>query len=202
MKPLEAPDNSVDPRTRARWRAWLAKNHARGEGTWLVIGKKAAKSKRLRYDDAVEEALCFGWIDSRSRSLDDERTMVWMSPRKPKSNWSKSNKERVERLVAAGAMAAAGLAAIEAAKKSGSWSALDKVDALLMPKDLATALRAARGYENFEAFPPGSRRNVLAWIESAKKPETRARRIAETARLAAMNIRVHDFITMARTRKG
>ena len=202
MKALEAPENSVDPRTRARWRAWLAKNHERGEGVWLVLGKKSAKTRRLSYDEAVEEALCFGWIDSRSRSLDDERALLWMAPRSAKSNWSKSNKDRVERLVAAGRMAAAGLALVEAAKKSGTWSALDKVDALLMPKDLAAALRAARGYENFNAFPPGSRRNVLAWIESAKKPETRARRIAETARLAAMNIRVHDFITMARTRKG
>jgi uncharacterized protein YdeI (YjbR/CyaY-like superfamily) len=202
MKALEAPGNSVDPRTRARWRAWLAKNHEHGEGVWLVLGKKSAKTRRLTYDEAVEEALCFGWIDSRSRSLDDERTMVWMSPRSVKSNWSKSNKDRVERMVAAGRMAAAGLALVEAAKKSGTWSALDKVDALLLPKDLAAALRAAKGYQNFIAFPPGSRRNVLAWIESAKKPQTRAKRIAETARLAAMNIRVHDFITMARTRKG
>ena len=202
MKALAAPENSVDPRTRARWRAWLARNHARTEGVWLVHGKKTAKVKRLAYDEAVEEALCFGWIDSRTRSLDDERTMVWMSPRSVKSAWSKSNKDRVERLVAAGRMAAGGLALVEAAKKSGTWAALDKVDALVMPKDLATALRAAKGYGNFNAFPPGSRRNVLAWIESAKKPGTRARRIAETARLAAMNIRVHDFITMARTRKG
>ena len=202
MKALEAPENSVDPRTRGRWRAWLARNHARTEGIWLVHGKKSAKDKRLTYDEAVEEALCFGWIDSRTRSLDDERTMVWMSPRSVKSAWSKSNKDRVERLVAAGRMAAQGLALVEAAKKSGTWTALDKVDALVMPKDLATALRAARGYANFNAFPPGSRRNVLAWIESARKPATRAKRIAETARLAAMNIRVHDFITMARTRKG
>ena len=202
MKALQAPGNSVDPVTRAKWRAWLRAHHARAEGVWLVLGKKAAKAKRLSYDDAVEEALCYGWIDSRTRSLDDERTLVWMSPRSPKSAWSRSNKERVARLVAAGALAAPGKAAIAAAKKSGTWSALDKVDALVIPGDLATALRAAQGYGNFVAFPPGSRRNVLAWIESAKKAETRARRIAETARLAAMNIRVHDFITMARTRKG
>ena len=202
MKALEPPDNSVDPRTRGRWRAWLAKHHGREEGTWLVLGRKSSRVKRLAYDEAVEEALCFGWIDSRARSLDDERTMIWMSPRKPKSAWSRSNKERIERLVAAGRMAAPGLAAIEAARKLGTWTALDKVDALVMPRDLARALRAARGYENFNAFPPGSRRNVLAWIESAKHPETRARRIAETARLAAMNIRVHDFITMARARRG
>ncbi len=202
MKPLQAPANSVDPVTRARWRAWLARHHGRDEGTWLVIGKKSAKSKRLLYDEAVEEALCYGWIDSRTRSLDDERTMIWMSPRQAKSAWSKSNKERIERMVAAGRVAAAGLAVVAAAKRSGTWNALDKVDALETPDDLARALRAAKGYENFNAFPPGSRRNVLAWIESAKKAETRAKRIAETARLAAMNIRVHDFITMARTRKG
>ena len=202
MKPLQAPENSVDPRTRAKWRAWLAKHHDRGAGVWLVIGKKAAKAKRLAYDDAVEEALCFGWIDSRERRLDDERTMLWMSPRSPKSAWSRTNKERVERLVAAGRMAAAGFALVEAAKRSGTWAALEKVDALLVPQDLEAALRAAKGYENFSAFPPGSRRNMLAWIEGAKKAETRARRIAQTARLAAMNIRVHDFITMPRARRG
>lgn len=202
MKPLAAPPDSVDPRTRAKWRAWLAKNHARAEGVWLVIGRKLAKAKRLPYDEAVEEALCFGWIDSRTRSLDDERTMVWMSPRGSRSAWSRSNKDRVARLAAAGRMAAPGLAAVAAAKKSGTWAALDSVDALLVPKDLEKALRAAKGYENFRAFPPGSRRNVLAWIAGAKKPDTRARRIAETARLAAMNIRVHDFITMARARRG
>ena len=170
MKALDAPGSSIDPMTVAKWRAWLRRHHDRGEGVWLVIGKKAAKGKRLRYDEAVEEALCWGWIDSRSRSLDDERTAIWMSPRGAKSAWSKSNKDRVE--------------------------------ALLVPADLAEALEAAKGLANFNAFPPGSRRNVLAWIESAKKPGTRARRIAETARLAAMNIRVHDFITMARARRG
>lgn len=202
MKRLPDPEGSIDPVTPGRWRAWLRRHHGRGEGVWLVIGRQGAAARRLRYEEAVEEALCWGWIDSRRRSLDDERLAIWMSPRKPRSPWSRSNKERVARLAAAGRMQPPGLACVEAAKASGAWSALDAVDALAIPADLAKALRAAGGYANFTRFPPGSRRNVLAWIHAAKRPETRAKRIAETARLAAMNIRVHDFITMARSRKG
>lgn len=188
------PANSVHPKTRAEWRAWLQKHHAREEGVWLVTFKKATGQPRVEYDEAVEEALCFGWVDSKPAKLDAERSMLWFAPRKAGSNWSKSNKERVGRLTEAGLMAAAGLAKVEAAKKDGSWSALDAVEALVVPADLAAALAAlppAATY--FDAFPRSVKRAILEWIGNAKKPETRAKRIEETARLAAENKRANQW---------
>lgn len=190
----DAPENSTHPTTRAEWRKWLEKNHTRKDGVWLVSYKKATGKPRVEYDQAVEEALCFGWIDSKGGKLDDERTMLWMSPRKAGSGWSKPNKERIERMVAEGKMTAAGMEKIEAAKKDGSWTALDAVEALEIPDDLATAFNAypdARG--NFDAFPRSARRAILEWISNAKKPETRARRVEETARLAQDNVRANQW---------
>jgi uncharacterized protein YdeI (YjbR/CyaY-like superfamily) len=189
-----APDNSVHPLTRADWRAWLEANHARPEGVWLISYKKATGKPRFEYEEAVEEALCFGWIDSKPNKLDDERSLLWFAPRKPGTGWSGPNKERIERMSAAGLMAPAGLARVEAAKRDGSWSALDAVEALEIPSDLATALAAhppASSY--FEAFPRSVKRGILEWISHARTPETRARRIEETARLAAANIRVNQW---------
>ena len=152
--PAQAPENSVHPLTRAEWRAWLEANHARPDGVWLISYKKATAKPRFEYDKAVEEALCFGWIDSKPNKLDDERAMLWFAPRKPGTGWSRPNKERAERMIAAGLMMPAGLARVEAAKHDGSWSALDAAEALEIPPDLAAALAAhppAAGY--FEAFP-------------------------------------------------
>ena len=140
----------------------------------------------VTYDDLVEEALCYGWIDSRPGKLDDERTMLRFTPRKRRSVWSRPNKERVERLIADGRMTAPGLRLVEAAKADGSWDALNDVDDLLVPEDLAAALAgapaAARG---FEALSPSMKRPILFWVGSAKRRETRARRIEETLRYAA-----------------
>lgn len=190
----EPPADSVHPRSRAEWRAWLQKHHARGEGVWLVSYKKATDKPRLEYDEAVEEALCFGWVDSKPAKLDDERSMLYFAPRKPKSGWSGINKERVERLIAAGWMAPAGLAKVDAAKADGSWNALDSATALEIPPDLEAALDAlpsARAH--FDAFPPSARRAILEWISLAKKPETRASRVDETAREAAENRRANQW---------
>jgi len=121
----DQPDNAIHLTTRAEWRAWLEQHHARPEGVWLISSKKATGKPRVAYEEAVEEALCFGWIDSIQRTLDDERAMLWFAPRKPRTGWSKLNKQRIERLTAAGLMAPAGLAKIEAARQDGSWSALD-----------------------------------------------------------------------------
>jgi uncharacterized protein YdeI (YjbR/CyaY-like superfamily) len=188
------PENSVHPTSRAEWRAWLEQNHARPDGVWLISYKKATGRPRVEYDEAVEEALCFGWIDSKAGTVDDERSMLWMSPRKPGTGWARTNKVRVERLMAEGRMAPPGLAKIEAAKQDGSWTALDAVEALEMPADLEQALAgypdAAR---HFGAFPPSVRKAILQWIASAKKPETRAARIAETARLANENVRANQW---------
>lgn len=188
------PPNSVHPKTRAAWRKWLEKHHARPEGVWLISYKKATGKARLGYEAAVEEALCFGWVDSKGNKLDTERTMLWFAPRKSGSGWSRPNKVRVEKLIGAGLMRPAGLAKIEAAKQDGSWKALDKIEALEIPPDLQQALVAHPGAEtNFAAFPRSVKRGILEWIATAKKPETRAKRVDETARLAAQNIRANQW---------
>ena len=189
----QAPLNSVHPKTRAEWREWLEQHHTRTEGVWLITYKKAAGKPRIEYEESVEEALCFGWIDSKGNKLDDERSMLWFTPRKPGTGWSRPNKERIERLTAAGWIAPAGLAKIEAAKKDGSWEALDAVEALEIPPDLEKVFASnGAAKQNFEAFPRSVKRAILEWISNAKKPETRARRIEETARLAAENRRANQ----------
>lgn len=184
----------VQVESREAWRDWLTANHTRSAGVWLVTFKKHTRNKYLSNDDIVEEALCFGWIDSLPRKLDEDRTMLWLAPRQPGSGWSKLNKERVERMIAAGLMTPAGLEKIEAARQDGSWNALDAIEALEIPPDLGAALDAypaAREY--FEAFPRSAKRGILEWIANAKRPDTRARRIAETARLAQENQRANQW---------
>ena len=189
-----APENSVHPLSREQWRAWLAAHHTRAEGIWFVGFKKATGKPRIPYDDQVEEALCFGWVDSKTNKLDDERSMLWFAPRKAGSWWSRPNKERVARLIAAGLMTDAGLAKIEAAKRDGSWTALDAVEALEVPEDLASALAAfPNAAARFDAFPRSAKRGILEWIAHAKRPETRTKRIRETAELAERNVRANQW---------
>jgi uncharacterized protein YdeI (YjbR/CyaY-like superfamily) len=174
------------PATRAEWRDWLAAHARAATGVWVVTFKQSARRPTLSYDDVVEEALCFGWIDSKSKGVDHELTMVLVTPRKPGSGWSRPNKLRVERLTEAGALAPAGLAVIEGAKADGSWSLLDGVEALEAPPDLLAALAATpAAAAAWESFTPGARKQVLLWLVTAKRAETRASRIAETVRLAA-----------------
>jgi uncharacterized protein YdeI (YjbR/CyaY-like superfamily) len=181
LEQVYAPD-------RAAWRRWLARHHATSPGIWLVFDKKASRPDRLAYADAVEEALCFGWVDSLVRTLDAARYVQLMTPRKPKSTWSRSNKERIERLTALGLMAEAGIAAVERAKANGSWSSLDQVESLTVPDDLAAALAATPdAAANFAAFSRSARFGYLHWISQAVRPETRARRVAEVVRHAAAN---------------
>lgn len=188
------PPNAVHPKTRAQWRSWLAHNHTRPEGVWLVTYKKETGKPRIEYDDAVCEALCFGWVDSKVNKLDAERSLLWFAPRKARTGWSKPNKERVERLLASGLMQAAGLAKVEQAKKDGSWTSLDAVEALEIPPDLKAALaRYPSAGANFEAFPRSAKRGILEWIQIAKRAETRAARIEETARLAQDNQRANQW---------
>jgi uncharacterized protein YdeI (YjbR/CyaY-like superfamily) len=183
----------VRVKDRAAWRRWLKRNHARGSGVWLVITKKGSPTPGLSYEQAVEEALCFGWIDSKPNKLDDERFKLWLSPRKPGSVWSRINKGRIERAIREGLMTEAGLTAIEGAKRDGSWNTLDAVDDLVVPDDLAQALRANPDADrHFGAFPPSTRKGIIYWVQSAKRSETRAKRIAETVLLAAENVRVTD----------
>ena len=160
----------------------------------MISFKKHTGQSRVAYAEAVEEALCFGWIDSVANVLDDDRSMQWFSPRKPGSGWSRLNKTRIEQLLAAGLMAPAGLAKIEAAKRDGSWTALDAAQALQIPPDLTAALAAnATAQSYFDAFPPSVKRAILEWIGHAKKPETRAKRIEETVASAAKNIRANQW---------
>jgi uncharacterized protein YdeI (YjbR/CyaY-like superfamily) len=190
----EPPPNSVQVETPAAWRAWLESNHTRSEGVWLVTYRKAAGKPVVSYDEMVCEALCFGWVDSKPGKLDEARTMLYFAPRKAGSGWSKPNKERVERLLKEGRMSPVGLEKVEAAKRDGSWSALDAVERLELPPDLVAALEAnGSAKANFEAFPRSVKRGILEWIAAAKRPETRARRILETATLAAQNRRANQW---------
>ena len=173
---------------RRSWRRWLEKNHAIQRGIWLVFYKKATRKPSLEYEEWVEEALCFGWVDSRTRRLDDERYMLMFTPRKPGSRWSRPNKERVERLVASGLMTPPGLAKIEEAQRDGAWTVYDAIEDLVIPDDLAAALaEGTSAQETFEGFSISVRKNILRWIASARRPDTRARRIAKTAAAVAEN---------------
>lgn len=178
--------------SRAEWREWLHLNHAQSQSIWLVRFKKAAGQRYVPYSDIVDEALCFGWIDSLPRKLDELRPMLLLSPRKPGSAWSKINKDKVARLIEQGLMTAAGVEKIDQAKADGSWDALNAVDALIIPDDLQAALACnAPAHQYFGRFPPSSRRGILEWIASAKQAGTRARRIAETVRLAERNLKAN-----------
>lgn len=184
----------VEIKSLAELRAWLQRHHAQRESVWLVTFKKAPRAPYVAYADIVDELLCFGWIDSLPRALDENRTMVRISPRNPKSAWSKINKDKAARLTKSGRMQPPGQAAIAAAKAKGVWAKLDAVETLTPPDDLARALNASPpAAEHFAAFPPSIRRGILEWITQAKRPETRARRIAETARLAARNERANQY---------
>jgi uncharacterized protein YdeI (YjbR/CyaY-like superfamily) len=185
---MTQPDerDQVHPETRAQWRSWLAEHHATSDGVWLVQWRRQSGRSGPTYEEVVQEALCFGWIDSKAAKLDDDRTMMWVSPRKRGSGWARSNKLRIERLLADGLMAEAGLARIEEAKQDGSWTKLDAVEDLVVPDDLAAAFADNPGArEHWDGFPRSVRRAALEWIVQAKRPETRARRVTETARLAA-----------------
>jgi uncharacterized protein YdeI (YjbR/CyaY-like superfamily) len=192
--PAALPDDEVQPKDRRAWRAWLQKHHARATGVWLVSWKKTSGKPSMGYDAAVEEALCFGWVDSRPRAIDDLRTALWFAPRKSGSGWSRPNKARIARLEAAGRMAPAGQAKVDAARADGSWTALDAVEAGVVPDDLAAALRAhAPAEANFEAFPRSAKRGILEWIAQAKTAPTRAKRVLDTAQKAQRNERANQW---------
>ncbi|TAE27277.1 MAG: hypothetical protein EAZ92_09625 [Candidatus Kapaibacterium sp.] len=185
------------PASRAEWRLWLEQFHTEKQGIWLVYfkkesGKKESGKPRVSYDDAVEEALCFGWIDSVVRTLDEASYQQLFTPRKKSSNWSRLNKERVQRLVEQGLMHEAGQRMIDIAKASGKWDALNDVENLTVPEDLQALFDenpdAAR---HWNTFSRSSKRGILEWILNAKRPETRLKRLHETVRMAAKNLRVN-----------
>ncbi len=188
----------VEITSRAGWRAWLQKNHKDSTGIWLVTYKKAAGEKHVPYSEVVEEALCFGWVDSLGGKVDAERSKLFLAPRRKGSVWSALNKTRVARLVADGIMTPAGLEKIEAAKADGSWDTLNRSDAGEEPADLAAAFKKnPQARRHWNAFPPSARKVTLEWIYAAKRSETHAVRIAETVRLCAENIRPRQWTPKA-----
>jgi len=172
------------PASRAELRAWLAENHATSAGVDLAVGKKGNTVTSLTYDDAVEEGLAFGWIDSVTHRLDEHLYTVRFTPRRRGSIWAKTNQARVARLTEAGLMTPAGLAVVHAAQADGSWTLLSDAEDLVIPADLAAALSAAGATAEFSALPAPRQSEALYRIGSAKRPETRARRIAETVEAA------------------
>lgn len=178
----------------ARWRSWLDKNTHTEKSIWLIIYRKGSDTPSVYYDEAVDQALCFGWIDSKPNKRDGESFYQFFAKRNPKSNWSRVNKEKVERLIENGQMAAAGLEMVAVAKETGTWDALNDVENGVIPEDLMAAFKSyPDSQSHFENFPRSVKRGILEWIFNAIRAETRAKRIEETARLAADNIRANQF---------
>ncbi len=171
----------------AQWREWLA-SRGTAAAVWLVIRRKHSASPGVLVHEAMEQALCFGWIDSKALRRDAESTYLCFTPRNPKSTWSRVNRDRVARLTAAGLMTPSGQALVDLARRTGTWDALAEAQDGVVPPDLARAFDAVAA-AHFAAFPPSSKRLILKWIAKAKRPETRQRRIATTAELARENVR-------------
>lgn len=183
----------VNPANRGEWREWLSKNHLQKESVWVVLAKKGVDG--LSRQECLEEILCFGWIDSVANKLDDKRFKLLVSPRKPKSVWSKINKALVAKLIKQDLMHPVGMAAIVLAKKNGSWNALNDMDKLKYPVELTEAFsKNKKAKLNFDAFPPSTKKMILYWIQSAKTLETRVKRTKETVSKAARNVRANQYI--------
>jgi uncharacterized protein YdeI (YjbR/CyaY-like superfamily) len=179
---------TFDFKDRKAWREWLDKNHDSISSVWLIIQKKNSGKIGVSLEDVIEEALCFGWIDSKLNVVDEKRFKLLLTHRKSKSIWSKQNKQRAKKLIQQGLMTATGLEKIEAAKKDGSWNKLDAIEEFKLPEDFRKALVADKNAQkNFEAFNNSLKKQTLWWIENAKKPETRLRRIKQIVTMAAQN---------------
>jgi uncharacterized protein YdeI (YjbR/CyaY-like superfamily) len=181
--------------TRKAWRKWLEKNHAKEKSVWLITFNKGTDVDCVSYPESVEEALCFGWIDSVKYKREPGSGYLYFSVRKPKSNWSLSNRERVARLTEQGLIMPAGQAMIDLAKRTGTWEALIPIENGVIPDDLGKAFaRNKNALKNFEAFSASARRIILEWLASAKRPETRATRIAEIVSKAAENKKANEYV--------
>ena len=194
MANIHNEENSFYAKDLMAWRGWLAKNHHQKDFVWLILFKKNSETPSVSLQDAIEEALCYGWIDSKPNKRDAQSYYLFFAQRKPKSVWSRINKEKVKRLLAEGRIQKAGLQKIEQAKEDGSWDVLNEIEELIMPEDLMLALKKNKtAYNFFDAFPPGVKKGIYQWIISAKKAETRASRIETTVRLASENIRANQW---------
>jgi len=184
------PDlKQLQPKSRQAWRAWLTKNHATSPGVWLVYAKKHTKIPSLTYSDAVEEALCFGWIDSLIHPIDDSTYRQVFTPRKQKSGWSALNRKRVAQLIEAGLMTAAGLALVTLAKKTGTWDAHLPSETLTIPPELKKAINAnAAAKKNWPTYTESQRKMFLYMVHGAKRPETRAKRVARVIEIVSSGV--------------
>lgn len=191
---IKEETDAICPANLQAWRAWLQENHRRVPSVWVIYHKKNSGKANINWSDAVDEALCFGWIDSTRKTLDENRFIQRFSKRKPGSMWSKINKEKVRRLVEEGRMTQAGLHSIETAKQNGSWNISDAAEELHVPDDLAEAFKARPGSgEYFLGLAKSVRKSMLQWLAMAKRPETRQKRIAEIAEAAALNKKPKQF---------
>jgi uncharacterized protein YdeI (YjbR/CyaY-like superfamily) len=182
------------PTSRQEWREWLKKNNDKKQSVWLVYYKKKSEIPTIIYSDAVDEALCFGWIDSKVKPIDNEKYMQFFSKRKPNSVWSKVNKDKINRLTKDGLMTKAGFDVVEIAKRNGSWTLLDEAESLIIPKDLDNEFSkrpTAKSY--FLSLSRTDKRNILQWLVVAKRQETRQKRIAEIVELAEQNLKPKQF---------
>ncbi len=182
------------PTSQQQWRQWLEENHRSKQAVWLVHYKKKSSVASITWSEAVDEALCFGWIDSVRKTLDSETFVQFFSKRKPNGTWSKVNKEKIRQLVEAGLMTQAGLESIETAKQNGSWTILDEVEELILPNDLEMEFNTQPGSKDFFlSLSRSVRKAMLQWLVLAKQPETRQKRIREITKLAALKQKPNRF---------
>jgi uncharacterized protein YdeI (YjbR/CyaY-like superfamily) len=195
MQKKETPIETFCPVNRQEWREWLQENHNSKESIWIIQYRKSSNKPSISWSEAVEEALCFGWIDSIRKSIDKESFIQFFCPRKPRSVWSKINKAKVDQLIKEGLMTEAGYKVIETAKQNGSWNILDEVEELLIPEELERQFESNPGSkEYFITLSKSVKKMILHWIALAKRPETRVKRIKEVAELAANKQRPKQFI--------
>jgi uncharacterized protein YdeI (YjbR/CyaY-like superfamily) len=191
---MEREIETFYPRSRREWREWLQDNHDKKQSVWLIYYKKQSNTPTVTYSEAVDEALCFGWIDSKSKPIDEHTFMQFFSRRKEKSVWSKVNKEKIERLIKEGLMTKAGYAIIEIAKQNGSWTILDEAEALIIPDDLTEEFENRKNAkEYFLSLSRSDQRNILQWLILAKRQETREKRITEIVALADIRQKPKQF---------
>jgi len=191
---MEKEVETFYPANRQQWRQWLQKHYNTKQSIWVVMYKKDSGIPTITWSDAVDEAICFGWIDSIKKSADHQQSIQYFSRRKPTSAWSKINKAKVERLISEGLMTQAGQDSIDIAKQNGSWSILDEVEELVIPKDLAKAFKAHPGSNDFfTGLSRSIKKMMLHWVIAAKRPETREKRITELAELAAQKKKPKQF---------
>jgi len=182
------------PTSQKKWRQWLQKNHVKKQCIWVICYKKSSNKPTITWSEAVDEALCFGWIDSTRRPIDDEKFMQYFCKRKTTSVWSQINKEKVQRLIKDGLMTPAGMAIIETAKKNGSWSVLDDAAALKIPADLELKFKTRqKAKKYFLGLSKSDKKNILQWLALAKRDETRKKRIDEVVTLAGQHLKPKQF---------